>query len=196
MLDIATFTAYNLAIGLITGLGVLYFLFFKETIVDYHQSLLSTIAGLLLFLIGGPITEILVPELVHWVHGIASFLVIIGLYDPLKNELRHDVWSEVLLENPGQVRQPAEWMLPIDDAILSLFHTTDLVLTPSIMAYNIEYSRDEVNRRLVELEQRGFVEKVERGKYQITALGKQYVEGEILYGFVGWLRYLWQSNST
>lgn len=182
MLETSLFTYYNLAVGLITGAGVSYFLFFNPTVVEYHRFLLLTVAGLLLYLIGGPITELLVPTLVHWVHGTAALMVIVGLYDPLENDLRRDAWADILLQEPGQVRQQADWMMPIDDAILGLFNSKELVLTPAIIAYNIDYSREEVNRRLSELENRGFVMKVERGKYQITELGRQYIEGTIDQG--------------
>lgn len=193
VIDPFVFTSYNLAVGTITGIGVLYFLFFKPTVVEYQQFLFVTIAGLLLFLVGGPIAELFFPPLVHWVHGVASLLVILGLYDPLENDVRRDAWGDVLLRDPNQVRQSADWMLPIDDAILSLFHSTDLVLTPSIIAYNIEYSRDEVNRRLVELNHRGFVTRVERGKYRITALGQGYLDGSVPHSLRSHLRYIWKS---
>lgn len=189
------FTAYNLVIGLITGVGIIYFLVFKQTVIEYRWSPFITTAGLVLFLVGGPVVEIVFPKFVHWVHGVAALLVILGLYDPLQNDSRSDLWTEILLKDPAQVRQPTEWMLPVDNAILSLFHATDLVLTPSIVAYNIDYSRDEVNRRLTELEQRGFVEKVERGKYRLTVLGKQYIEGPISCDLREYLRYLWRTNS-
>lgn len=191
MIEPLLFTMYNLLIGIITGVGVLYFLLLKPTVVEYHRFLFVTIAGLLLFLIGGPVTELIAPKLVHWVHTIASILVILGLYDPLKNDVRNDAWADVLLGEPGLIREPEDWMLPIDDAILSLFHSADLVLTPSIIAYNIEYSRDEVNRRLVELEKRGFVTKVERGKYRITALGRQYLDGAVSHSLRSQMRHLW-----
>ncbi|MFC7009601.1 hypothetical protein [Halalkalicoccus salilacus] len=194
MSEISPFTAYNLLIGLLTGVGVLYFLRFKQTVIEYRWFLFVTIAGLVLFLVGGPVVEIVFPEFVHWIHGVAALLVIFGLYDPLQNDSRSDLWTEVLLKDPAQVRQPSEWMLPVDDTILSLFHATDLVLTPAIIAYNIDYSRDEVNRRLTELEQRGFVEKVERGKYRLTVLGKQYIEGPLSYDLRGYLRSLWRAN--
>lgn len=196
MVEIAPFTAYNLVIGLATGVGIIYFLFFKQTVIEYQWSLFVTMAGLVLFLIGGPLVEIVYPEFVHWIHGIAAVLVILGLYDPVQNDPRQDLWTEILLKDPAQVRQPTEWMLPVDDTVLNLFHATDLVLTPSIIAYNIDYSRDEVNRRLVELERRGFVEKVERGKYRITVLGKQYIEGPISCDLRGYLWYLWRTNSN
>lgn len=191
MIEPIHLTAYNLVIGIITAVGILYFLIVKPTIVEYHQFLFITIAGLLLFLIGGPVIELLVPELLHWLHGIASLLVILGLYNPVKNKIRHDAWADVLLREPSQVRKPADWMLPIDDAILGLFHSTDLVLTPSIIAYNIDYSRDEVNRRLIELEKRRFVFKVERGKYRITTLGRQYFDGSVSHSLRSQLRHLW-----
>lgn len=194
VLEGATFTYYNLAIGLITGFGVFYFLLFKRTVVDYHRFLLLTVTGLMLFLIGGPVTELLLPSFVHWVHGIAALMVIFGLYDPLENDLRRDAWADVLLQEPVQVRQQAEWMLPIDDAILGLFHSKELILTPAIIAYNIDYSREEVNRRLSELENRGFVTKVERGKYQITELGRQYIEGTISDGALARLWYFWRRD--
>lgn len=142
-----------------------------------------------------PDDEFVAPELVHWVHGTAALLVIAGLYDPLGQELRDDEWSEILLRDPGQVRQPAEWMLPVDDAILELFHGTELVLTPSIVAYNIDYSREMVNRRLSTLEKRGFVLKAERGKYWITSLGSQYVEGSVSTSLAGSLRHLWRRSN-
>lgn len=177
MLENAPFTIYNATVGTVTGIGVLYFLFFRPTVVEYHRSLHVTVVGLVLFLIGGPSTELVAPSLVHWVHGTAAVLVIVGLYDPLEHELRRDTWAEVLLENPEQFRQLEDWMLPVDDEILDLFGSADLVLTPAIVAYNIDYSREEVNRRLVELERRGFVARVERGKYRITALGTRYLNG-------------------
>lgn len=195
-MELPLFTLYNLILGLITGVGVLYFLFLKRTTVEYHRFLLVTVSGLLLFLLGGPVTELVAPELVHWVHSIASLLVILGLYDPLKKDLRNDAWADALLGEASRVRDPADWMLPIDDAILSLFHTTDLVLTPSIIAYNIDYSRDEVNRRLVELEKRGFVTKIERGKYQITALGRGYLDGAVSHSLQDQVRHLWKMASN
>lgn len=196
MLESSMFTYYNLTIGLITGLGIFYFLFFKPTVVDYHRFLLLTISGLILFLIGGPVTELFLPSLVHWIHGIAALMVIFGLYDPLENDLRRDAWADILLQEPTQVRQQADWMLPIDDAILGLFHSKELILTPAIIAYNINYSREEVNRRLSELEDRGFITKAERGKYQISEIGRQYIEGLLSHGPLTRLWYFWRRDQN
>ena len=194
-MESAPFTAYNLVVGLFTGAGVGYFLSLERTEVGFRRSMVVTAAGLVLFLVGGPVAEVLVPALVHWVHGTAALLVVAGLYDPLEGDLREVAWSELVLDEPARIRQPPEWMLPIDDAILELFHSSDLVLTPSIVAYNIDYSREEVNRRLAELEDRGYVERVERGKYRVTALGTQYIEAPVSYGLTGRLRSLWEPRA-
>lgn len=191
MIEFPPFAVYNLTVGAVTGIGLLYFLFFRSTAVDYHRYLLLTVSGILLFLVGGPLAELLFPSVVHWVHGVASVLVVIGLYSPVRSDLRQEAWADLLLQDPAQVRQLDAWMLPVDDSILGLFHSKDLVLTPAIIAYNIDYSREEVNRRLVELESRGFVTKAERGKYRITGLGRQYIEGTVPYEGVGCLRSLW-----
>ncbi len=193
MLESSVFTVYNLIIGLLTGTGVAYFLVFKPTVVEYNRFLLLTVGGLVSFLIGGPLMEIIYPPLLHWIHGTAALMVVFGLYNPLENELRHDAWTDVLLQEPTQVRQRADWMLPIDDAVLELFHSKELVLTPAIVAYNIGYSREEVNRRLRELEKRGFMTKVERGKYRITEFGIQYVNGSMSVGLSRSLRHFWRS---
>lgn len=69
--------------------------------------------------------------------------------------------------------------LPIDDRILEVLQSSGLVLSPSIIAYNIDKSREEVNRRLSELVEYGIVERVERGKYQIADAGEEYLVGRL-----------------
>jgi predicted transcriptional regulator len=69
--------------------------------------------------------------------------------------------------------------MPIDDRILEALATSGLVLSPSVIAFNIDKSRSEVNRRLSELVDHGFVDRVKRGYYEITETGEQYLAGEI-----------------
>lgn len=69
--------------------------------------------------------------------------------------------------------------LPIDDRILEVLGSSELVLSPSIIAFNIEKTREEVGRRLSELTNRRFVNRVERGKYEITDRGRAYLSGEL-----------------
>ncbi|MFC6752012.1 winged helix-turn-helix domain-containing protein [Halorubrum tibetense] len=68
--------------------------------------------------------------------------------------------------------------MPIDDRILEALATSGLVLSPSVIAFNIDKARSEVNRRLSILVDHGLVERVKRGYYKITDIGEQYLSGE------------------
>lgn len=170
-------TVYNLLLGLIGSVALLYLLYLERFVVGNRRFLLVTTVGLLLFTAIAPLVQLMAPSLVHVVHGVAALLVVLGLYDPVHNDLRKNEWASLLLEDPSEGRHPADWMVPLDDEILTLFHHKDLVLTPAIVAYNLDRSREEVNRRLTELTDCGLVERVERGKYRITAVGEQYLSG-------------------
>jgi len=170
---------YNLAVGLVSAVGLVYLAYSQRLVGGYRRFLYFLIAGFLVFSIGGPLADLLAPQLTHLVHGIAALFVVLGLYDPVHNDLRKDEWARLLLQEPSELRYPGDWMVPMDDEILELFHSAHLVLTPAIIAYNIDRSREEVNRRLTELETQELVERVERGKYRITHLGEQYLQGEL-----------------
>lgn len=77
------------------------------------------------------------------------------------------------------MRQPADWMQPMDERILEALQSCGLVLSPSIIAYNIDKTREAVGRRLSELSDYGLVERVEHGKYRITTKGEQYLVGDL-----------------
>lgn len=173
------FTAYNLVMGLFTALGIGYLLYSQQFLMRYRRFLYLLVLGFLLFSVGGPLTGLVYPDWVHLVHGMAALLVVLALYNPVHNDLREEEWVRLLFEDPGQVRHPREWMRPIDERILELFHSSDLVLSPSIIAYNIDYSSKEVNRRLSTLTDHGFIERVERGKYRMTDIGELYLQGRL-----------------
>ncbi|MFD1565624.1 ArsR family transcriptional regulator [Haloarchaeobius amylolyticus] len=172
------FVGYNLAVGVVVACELLYFLRLEASVTAYRRFVLVTVAGLVLAVIGGPVAELVAPSLVHWVHGTAALLVVFGLYDPVTNDVRRIEWARALLSEPSRIRQPAEWMAPMDDELLAVFHGTDLALTPAVVAYNAGFSRKEVNRRLLELADHGLLEKAERGKYRLTRRGKRYLEGQ------------------
>ncbi|GAA0524387.1 winged helix-turn-helix domain-containing protein [Halorubrum aquaticum] len=78
------------------------------------------------------------------------------------------------------MREPAPWMqMPIDDRILEALATSGLVLSPSVIAFNIDKARSEVNRRLSVLVDHGLVERVKRGYYRVTETGEQYLAGDL-----------------
>jgi len=70
-----------------------------------------------------------------------------------------------------------EWFTETDARII-LILATDLTLTPSIIAENINSSRVTVSRRLNSLQAGGLVEKVDRGKYKITKRGQELASGD------------------
>lgn len=177
MVGNAPLTWYNLVIGVLTGIGLAYFRYSNPTVAPYRRLPLAILSGLLLLLIGGPIAELFFHSFVHWVHALASVLVVLGLYDLVQNNNRQRILAELVLKDPVEARLQPDWMLPIDEQILQLFHTNDLVLSPSIIAYNTKYSRSEVNRRLIELESHSFISKIDRGKYRIENRGEVHLQG-------------------
>lgn len=68
--------------------------------------------------------------------------------------------------------------LPIDDRILEALGESQMILSPSVIAKNIDYSRAEVSRRLSKLTERNLVDKIEDGYYRITEDGEAYLRGE------------------
>ncbi|WP_135855250.1 transcriptional regulator [Halorussus salinus] len=77
------------------------------------------------------------------------------------------------------MRRPGDWMqLPTDERILETLESSGLILSPAVIAKNIDRSRHEVNRRLTALVDYGLVEREERGYYIISETGQQYLAGE------------------
>lgn len=93
------------------------------------------------------------------------------------------LWSIDERNNPSYeletMRYPGDWMqLPTDERILEVL-SRDLILSPAVIAKNIDRTREQVNRRLAVLVSAGLVVRVERGYYEITELGEQYLAGEL-----------------
>lgn len=77
------------------------------------------------------------------------------------------------------MRKPGAWMQnPTDERILEILDT-GLMLGPTAIAKNIDKHRVTVSDRLRVLTQYGLASSPEDGYYEITALGRQYLEGEL-----------------
>lgn len=176
------FQLYNLFVGGLSAVGFLYLLTHNRSFGSYRRFVYILVLGILIFALGGPLVDIVAPAWSHAVHVVSALFVIYGLYNPIHNDLRREEWADLILTDPRLIRSSPTWMAPMDDVILELFHNTDLVLTPSIIAYNTGYSREAVNRRLGDLTDRGFMERVERGKYRITEFGRRYLTGKTVEG--------------
>jgi len=70
-------------------------------------------------------------------------------------------------------------MTAADDRILESLESSNLVLSPRVLAYNIDYTRNYVSKRLSKLVDAGLIEKVDDGLYQITDFGRDYLNGEL-----------------
>ena len=77
------------------------------------------------------------------------------------------------------MRPRVEWMNQTDDRILELLAESDLVLTPAVMARNLEYTRNWVSRRVGKLEDAGLVEPMDSGYYRISDRGRAYLAGDL-----------------
>jgi DNA-binding transcriptional ArsR family regulator len=66
---------------------------------------------------------------------------------------------------------PPDWITDLDREILALLGNTGVIMTPAVIAKNIERARSSISRRLNTLEAGGMVEKVERGHYKISDEG-------------------------
>lgn len=84
-----------------------------------------------------------------------------------------------LHEERRAMRPRVSWMNQTDDYILELLDESDLILSPSIIAVNLDYTRNWVSKRLAKLRDSGLVERVNEGYYQITENGRDYLAGDL-----------------
>lgn len=70
-------------------------------------------------------------------------------------------------------------MTQADDRILETLESSDLTLTPRVLAENTDYSRNYINKRMKELRESGLVVRVGDGFYEISDRGRAYLAGEL-----------------
>ncbi|WP_232833814.1 ArsR family transcriptional regulator [Saliphagus sp. LR7] len=178
MVDVPPLVIYDLLIGMLSGLGLIYLLYSRRTPLVCQPPLVLSFAGLFLFILGDPLAQLLYSPAIHVTHGVAALLIAYGLYDPTQNRIRRTEWSVFFLRDPSMVRSSPEWMTPMDDQVLLLLQTAEITLTPAIIAFNIDRSREAVNRRLKTLVDHGFVNRPDRGKYELSPAGRRYLNGK------------------
>ncbi|MDQ2049483.1 MarR family transcriptional regulator [Natronolimnohabitans sp. A-GB9] len=178
MTDHSVLVAYDLFVGVLASLVLCLLLYRNRVQLRSRPPIAVSFVGLFLFVLADPLVQLTYRPAIHFVHGLAALLVAYGLYDPMHNRLRRTEWSVFLCTDPNAIRSPPEWMTPMDGHILQTLETAGLVLTPSLIARNIDRSRGAVSRRLNELAEHGLVKRVDRGKYEITDRGRRYLEGE------------------
>nr|WP_049942153.1 PhiH1 repressor [Haloterrigena turkmenica] len=75
------------------------------------------------------------------------------------------------------VRQPAEWMQPVDDRILEIFRDHGN-LTPAAVEKFGGPSSSHASRRCKQLARYGLLEQIVTGLYAITEEGEAYLDEE------------------
>jgi len=169
---------YDIGVDLLSGVGVVYLLVTEPRLVGQRRFLFGTTVGIFVYVLAEPLSLWYPRWVTHGMHGLGLLFIGIGVARPVLQEIHDDQWATLLVKRPESIRPRAEWMTPLDDEIMNLFHSTTLVLSPTVIAYNIDYSRDEVNRRLSTLTEHGLLERVERGKYRLTNRGEHYFYGD------------------
>lgn len=66
-----------------------------------------------------------------------------------------------------------------DDRILQALEETEMMLTPVVLAKNLDYSRTWVSTRISKLVDAGLIENPEGSFYQISDRGRSYLAGEL-----------------
>lgn len=84
-------------------------------------------------------------------------------------------FSEAELAWLKEDEEDYDWITKTDQEILRVLVMSNLTLTPAVIADNIDRSRAGVSRRLNALNAGRLVEKVDRGKYEISKLGVGYL---------------------
>jgi len=77
------------------------------------------------------------------------------------------------------MRPRVDWMNQTDDRILDLLEESGLILSPAVMAKNLDYSRSWVSERTGRLVEARLVEQVDDGYYRISDRGRAYLAGEL-----------------
>jgi predicted transcriptional regulator len=66
-----------------------------------------------------------------------------------------------------------------DDRILEALEESGMMLTPVVLAKNLDYSRSWVSTRLSKLEEAGLIKNPEGSFYNISGKGEQYLDGTL-----------------
>lgn len=77
------------------------------------------------------------------------------------------------------MRPRVEWMNQTDDRILELLEESGLLLTPAVLAKNLDYNRSWVSERISILVDAALIENPEKSFYKITDRGCAYLSGEL-----------------
>ncbi|WP_128479002.1 MarR family transcriptional regulator [Halorussus pelagicus] len=71
------------------------------------------------------------------------------------------------------------WMSPIDYEILEFYDHHDILLTPKVIAVNIDYDRQYTSKRCRALAEAGLLQQIDKGLYKLSNKGRQFLAGDL-----------------
>ncbi|MFC4449812.1 MarR family transcriptional regulator [Halorussus aquaticus] len=71
------------------------------------------------------------------------------------------------------------WMSPIDYEILLFFEDHDILVSPKVLAVNIDYDRQYTSKRCRKLTQEGILEQDDSGLYRLSDKGRKFLSGDL-----------------
>jgi predicted transcriptional regulator len=81
-----------------------------------------------------------------------------------------------------EMRPPPDWMMTADLYILDLLDKVDIVLSPPVLAFELDYHGDYMSQRCRAMAKAGLIESVHEeksGPYRITDLGRRYLDEDL-----------------
>ena len=84
----------------------------------------------------------------------------------------------MLRENVREMVERISWFSPVDYEIFLFFENHDILVSPKVLAENIDYDRQYVYKRLRVLTGAGLLESSD-GIYELTDLGRKFLAGEL-----------------
>lgn len=87
------------------------------------------------------------------------------------------------MPEPDEMRQPADWMRPMDDRLLEALredgNLTPLALSREGLVSRVDTTRHYASERMAVLVGYGMVARVERGLFAITDTGRAYLDEDL-----------------
>lgn len=71
------------------------------------------------------------------------------------------------------------WMSPIDYEILLFFEEHDIIVSPKVLALNIDYDRQYTSKRCRELTDKGILAQSGSGIYELSEKGREFLAGDL-----------------